>query len=440
MNETLFVTYVKKWFGALVTSITEKINDSKNALTYLHKTMLRRELSVDGKWTSLDVSKSIVAADVVDIDSELPLKKRDSLGKATGEIPVIGMKLFKTARLIQNIKYLIASPAVSEKQIVRTIFDDLTKCVNGVYERLEYMFLYALSHGQVLVQDDNTGVGIRADYGYKPENTFGAEVPWGSDGYKPLSDVARILSAANDKGYTITTIALDRVNFNLMRTSDEAIALFAGSLGISGGSVVPNSKQFQTIFEDEYGVKLLVIDRSVRFEKNGIQTAVKPFSLSGFNGGVPEHDQNTLVFLTTETVGTLAYATLAENDPEYRSKVATYETVDEFILASKYSEIEPLREYTRAQAIAIPVIDNADAIFILHSNEGQEVDASDTGAGATDANITIWGQVLVKANVISALNALGVKTNVNISDDKLIAKINTLSDEDEAKLKTALGV
>ena len=427
MNKSLFAQYVAKWFAVLAKTFVEKTNDSKNPVTYLFKTMLRQELSADGNWTSGSASKSIVAADLVDIDSPLPLKKRDALSKATGEIPMLGMRMYKSARLIQQIKYLAATGA-TEQQIVKTIFDDLARCITGVYERLEMMFLQALSTGVVLVEDDkNIGTGIRLDFGYRDTNKYGATVKWGNAGYTPISDIERVLTAARENADIITTIALDKAAYNQMRRSDEAKALYAASIGNYTGNslIVPTPSQFDAIMADEYKVQMLVIDRAVRYEKDGKQTVVKPFA------------ENTLVFLPTLQVGSLVYALLAEQDAEHRVAGVEYQVVDNYILASKYSTNAPLQEFTSTQSLALPVIENVDSIYVLNTQEAQEVAAGEVEG---DANITVYGQTLVKVDVIAALNAIGVRTANNISDVKLIEKINELSDEQEALLKTALGV
>ena len=52
MKESLFIEYIGKIFPKLQT-IIERINGKRgNQLTYLHKTMLRKEYSADQKWES----------------------------------------------------------------------------------------------------------------------------------------------------------------------------------------------------------------------------------------------------------------------------------------------------------------------------------------------------------------------------------------------------
>jgi hypothetical protein len=424
MDESLFVVYVKKWFKAIAGAITEKVNDSKTPVTYLFKTMLTPKLSADNRWDTTSVSKSIVAADIVSLDSELPIKKRDVIVTAGGKIPKLGMKMRKTESLISDIN-ILESKGVAEAEIVKKIFDDLKRCVDGIHERLEFAFLQALSTGVTLMnEENNTGAGIRVIFGYKDGNRYGAVKKWGDKGYTPISDIERVLTAASGVGDIITTIALDKVSYNLIRKSDESKALFSGSIGNFTGNnlTAPSPRQFNAMMEDEHNVKFLVIDRSIRVERDGEQEPLKPFA------------KNTLVFLTTEKVGSLIYGILAEEGSPVSD--VEYQKVDDYILTSKYSKNDPLSEYTSAQAIALPVIENPESIYILNTQEAIEVDAGETEG---DADITLYGQTFAKADVIAALKVIGLRIPVNISDEKLIEKINGLNDELEAKLKEVLG-
>jgi hypothetical protein len=360
MNQSLFVEFVRKWFGPLATAMSERINDSKNPSIYLFKTMLVPNLSVDNNWNSTSASLSVVAADIVALDSPLPIKKRDAISTASGRIPKLGMKMGKKESLLSDIR-IMQTRGATEIEIARKIFDDLGKCVGGIHERLEFAFLQALSTGITLIgDDDNAGAGIRVNFGYKDGNKFGAAVKWGTSGYTPLSDIQRVMDAASDNGDIIVTIALDKAAYNQIRNSDEVKMRFSGSIGNFTGNnlVAPSPSQFNAFIADEYGVRLLVIDRSIRIEKDGNQRSVRPFAA------------NTLVFLTTEYVGSLVYGILAEED----SPVAgvEYQKVDGYILTSKYSKNDPLEEFTTAQAIALPVIENTDSIYILNTQDTPE--------------------------------------------------------------------
>jgi hypothetical protein len=333
------------------------------------------------------------------------------------------MKMSKTESLISEIRILQLRGA-AETAIVKAIFDDLGRCVTGIHERLEYAFLQALSTGVMLIDDeDNTGAGIRVDFGYKDDNRFGVVKKWGEKGYAPLSDIERVLSAARENGDTITVIALDRACYNLIRKSDEVKALYANTIGNFTGNnnIIPVPSAFDALVADEYKVKFLVVDRAVRIEKNGKQNPVRPFA------------ENTLVFLTTERVGSLVYGILAEEDVPVAG--VEYQKVDSYILASKYSRNEPLAEFTSTQAIALPVIENVDSIYVMNTEDAIEMAAEEV---EDDAGITLYGTQYSKGSVIKALNSAGYKVAYNISDEKLIEKINGLSNAEEAKFKAAL--
>ena len=210
MLQTLFVDYVKKYFFCFSKKFTETINGKKEEPIYLHKSMLSKEFSPDLKWDSSSINSSIVAADVVAMDSPLPLKKRDSYSKASGDLPKMGMKLSKGEKLISDVNIMIAK-GTSESQIVQKIFEDLPRCQKGVYEQLEFRFLQSLSDGLTVIEDaENPGLGVRADFGYKEENKFGASKKWGSAGYTPLTDIANVISKADEDGKVINIVAIGK--------------------------------------------------------------------------------------------------------------------------------------------------------------------------------------------------------------------------------------
>lgn len=75
MEKSLYFEYVRKYFPKLILSIVEKLNDANQTqLSYMFKQLLSTEYSVDGRWESLVGQYTRVAADVVAMDSPLPLK------------------------------------------------------------------------------------------------------------------------------------------------------------------------------------------------------------------------------------------------------------------------------------------------------------------------------------------------------------------------------
>jgi len=139
-EQSQFIKYIQKYFTGFISSIYKTINGEKNAPRYLYKSMLTPKQSVDGKWTSLLADNQNVAADVVAMDSPLPLKTRPSLGSVSGDIPKLGMELKMNENQLDQVDTMIAKNG-DIKDIVVDIFDDTKRCIVGVEEQKEYLFL-----------------------------------------------------------------------------------------------------------------------------------------------------------------------------------------------------------------------------------------------------------------------------------------------------------
>jgi len=412
MKESLFVKYTS-WLSAIILGVVTKINGGKTELTYLHKSMLTEELSTDLKWATLTANSTIVAADIVSMDSPLPLKNRDAIGTANGDIPKLGMKKKLTEKQLSDIDILI-SRKVENKVIVEKIFNDAISCTMGIFEKIEYVFLNALSTGTALVEDENNvGTGVRIKYGYLNSNIFGVVKAWSDTASKPLDDIQRVLKEARSKGVSLKFMMMDQSTFDNMAANDQTRQYFAFSQNFVGSSVpVPDLTQVNDMLSKRYKLTITIVDRTVITERNGTRTVQTPWAA------------NKVIFLETLKVGRLIYGVLAEETRQ--SKSATYAKAGSFILLKKWSEEEPFSEHTSSQALVIPVIDAVDSIYLLDSEEAA-VDAQTEG----DANFLYKTVSYTKASVAAALKLAypATKLTVASTDAKLLEAINKLSEE-----------
>lgn len=354
MAVSFYKEYLEKNMAGLVVALVKKINDTNQAPGYMFKKMLTPQLSISGKWEALSTLSTLIMADVVAMDSPLPLKNRDSISKASGDIPKMGIELSLNERQLKDLDTLVALGG-NTQDILGVIFKDTPKVITAIYERLEAIFLQALSTGVALVDDDkNVGTGIRLDFGHPAVNKFGVVALWSNPvTAKPMDDIQRVLDKAVLDGNIITTVKLDKTAFNNLAKTDQAKQIYAFGAGFVGANIpAPSISQLNTVLQDRFGFSFELIDRSVRYEKNGAQVAYKPWS------------DGAIVFLTQDNVGTLAYTTLAEENRPVAG--VTYTKADSYILVSKYSENKPsLAEFTSSQAMVIPVIANVANIYIM---------------------------------------------------------------------------
>lgn len=442
---SLFVEFIAALWPKLNLYIKEKVNGQTNGeskLTYLHKQMLNEVYSADQKWEGSSANTVYVAADVVALDSPLPTKSRPSIGTSNGKLPKIGMKKALsesdlTALDTMKAQLLLLEQAATPNEqaiarqkrlIINKLSNDSLTCSVGIDEKLEAAFLEGISNGVALVEDtDNVGTALRADYGYFASHTFHLA----TKGELDHDDIEKVISAADADGNAIQYIMIALSKYNEMRKTQWARELVANYKGQTFDSntklPVPTATLFDEAFKDEFnGVEFIKVDRTILFEKNGKRTPKKPFNA--------DH----LIFLCNYNVGSLVYSTCAEANHPVAG--VEYATVDTFKLISKYSVNDPLQEWTASQALALPVIEDVDQIYMLDcSDDGsEEVDETAEAADTTDVYVTIAGNKYNKSDVAAELTALGIKASANNTDATLVKKYNSLNDEQQATFKAAL--
>ena len=417
MKKSLFA-FLAVWYSAIAKKLESTVNGKNESepMKYLHKEMLTEELSTDLKWGSSSIDGSIVAADIVAMDSELPLKKQDSIATASGDIPKAGMKLKLTEKQLSDIDTMRAK-GVALVEIVKKVFGQVKRCVFGIYERNEAMFLEALSTGQTLVEDtENVGVGIRVDFGYKDSNKYNATKAWSDTSAKIVDDIKAIIKNAKSKGISLRVIMMDDITASYIAENDQVKNNFAFSdRGIAtDGASVPSldDEQLVSFIRKKFGLTLKIVDRTVVTEKNGQRTIQTPWA------------EGAVVFLPSEKVGRLVYGILAEDTR--RSPEIMYEKV-EYILVKKWHTNEPFSEFTSSQALCLPVIDNASSIYLLDSKVANVEDTQTEG----DANFAYNGTNYTKASVVAAIKIVNPQSKVTTSttDAKLAEAINKFNEE-----------
>ncbi|MCR5697763.1 MAG: major capsid protein [Marinilabiliaceae bacterium] len=359
MNESLFSEYLRLPIPSLILSIVEKMNEKTQAqLPYLYRQWLTPRYSNDGRWASVLANYTRVAADVVALDSELPLKSRDTIEVVSGEIPKLGEKLYLGEKQIKEVYQMIANQ-VPLTTIVDTVFADVPRVVDGVYERIEDMFLSELSSG-VAISTRSNGTGVRIDVGYRNANKFGVVAAWydsaNSDApvttVKALDDLKKVFDKADEDGNTITDIFADDTWLNSFYANEQVRQQYAFQVGFVGSAIpLLNLEQAQAVLRSRYNVNLHRVNRSIKTELNGVKQNHKPWA------------KGVAVFTCDTELGSLVWTPTVESTR--RVPNVDYQTIDDFILVSRYSKNDPTREFTSSQALVVPIVNNVDRIYTL---------------------------------------------------------------------------
>lgn len=363
MEPSNFLEWVKRYMPGIVIRVTQTLNDENRQPTYLHKRMLRKVFSVSGKWEALSVNGQLVAADFVAMDSSLPLKKRPTYGKASGEIPKQGLEFHLNEQQLTDLDTLIALGTANEV-IVARLFQDVPNAIGAIYEKNEGAFLQGLSSGVTVVQDDkNTGTGIRLDFKYLAGNKFTSAIPFSDPASQPFDQLKSLLDKATADGYPITTFFTDPATIQNIAKTNQAKEIYGFFAGFAGQNIpTPSLSRLNEATKDRFGFVFEVVDRTIRTQKNGVNTSYKPWQAG------------MMIGVNTDQVGELQWATLAEDN--HRVAGVEYQKADDYILVSQYRVNKPsLGEVTAAQARAVPVISGVEQIFQFDST----VDATPEG-------------------------------------------------------------
>ncbi len=352
MEESAFIEFIEKYLKPITLEVVKRSKE-KN---YMFKAMLRPEYSVSGKWESLSIAGSNVSADFIAMDSATPVKKRDSVSIASGDIAKSGMKFWLNEKQLSELITMIKT-GKSESSIVAKLFNDTPKVINGIYELMEATFLAGLSSGVTAMEDlgNKDGLGVRLNYGYLNENKKGVEVKWETpQTAKPLDDIRKVLKLAKSKGNTITNVYMDDATFENLIKSPQVKEFYAFGLNFVGTNIPePSIEALNKAFmgDSRYKFTIKVIDRTVVKEKDGKRSVITPW------------EAGKVIFTTTKKVGVLAWTETAEQ--ELPVDGVRYETADDYILVSKYRKNEPVSEFTASQARVVPVICDVDKIYQL---------------------------------------------------------------------------
>ena len=413
--KSVFQELIGKWFAKTAKHFYDKINGSKDEPTYLHDQMLDEEYSDDMTYASLSGNFTRITADVVSMDSPMPIKTRGALKSATGDIPKMGLKFVLNEKQMNTLRNLSRNTS-RLKELIKKIFNDTEACIYGIKEKIEQAHLIGFSSGITLIPDEqNVGTGIRINYNIPKSNQFGIVKKWSDPASKPIDDIKRIKNQAKNKGEYPNTIWMDSFIVDKLLNNDQVKQLFAFSLNFVGSNVPTLSEdQLRTVFKSNLKLDLRVVDRTFTHEKDGKRTVSQGWTA------------DMVVFTTGIKVGALVYSTLAE--AEFKQENVQYAEPNSYILISKSGTTDPVSEKTAAQAMVIPVLQNVESLFYLNTEEATA--AEDTQIEGNTGYL-YKGTLYTVVSVVAGLNATGEVANSTTSqqDATFAGKIDKLSAE-----------
>lgn len=345
------------------------------------------------KWETLVGEKGApVIADVISFNASAPEKTREVISKMSGNIPKTAVKRSMNESDYMEYKQLQrdAQGDSDQLEILNLAFKDQDFVYNAVRGRMEWWSMQMMSRGGFLLSANNNNGIVTAEFvgcGMPKKNKKVSTVDWANastaDG---LQDIDDTVTYAASVGISLSYIVMLTTDFALLKKQKSTIEKIKGWVNQTSKITITKKVINEYLAEQENPVKIITINPAVRIEdKNHQRKTVCPW------------EKHRICFLEDLAVGDIQHGPIAAEDSESLRKKAIM-VKKEFVLVSKWSTEEPYAEWTKAEANAIPVVNDPDAMFILKT-DGKEWPANEDTEGTDKVPAMFLGQEVEDENL-----------------------------------------
>lgn len=314
------------------------------------------------KWETLTGEKGApVIADVISFDSSAPQKTREVVAKMSGDIPKTAVKRGMNESEYNEYRQLQrdAQGDAAQLELLNLAFKDQDFVVNAVRGRFEWWCMQLMSKaGFMLSATNNAGI-VTAEFvgcGMPATNKKVSTVDWATaataDG---LGDIETVVLAASADGVTLKYAIMRHDDFIMLRNQKATTDRIKAWINTSG-KVVATLDKINEYMTANMLPQIVVINPAVKIEnKAHKKVTVNPW------------ESKRVCLIPDLNVGDIQHGPIASESSEALAKVAIMVKQD-FVLTSKWSTLDPFKEWTMAEANAVPVINDPDVMYIIKAD------------------------------------------------------------------------
>lgn len=327
------------------------------------------------KWETLTGEKGApVIADVISFDSSAPQKKREVIGKMSGDIPKTAVKRGMNESDWNEYRQLSrdCQGDADLKAILDLAFKDQDFVYNAVRGRFEWWCMQLMSKGGFVLNSTNNNGIVTEEFvgcGMPKANRKVSAEDWSksatADG---LQDIEDVVTDASAEGVTIKYVVMRKDTFALLKKQKAVIEKVKGWINQKEKLTISKKviNEYLSAQENTEGVQIVLVSPSVRIENAQHQrTTVNPW------------EAHNICFLEDLQCGDIQHGPIAQEHADTYKNRATVLKKD-FVFISKWSELEPFKEWTKAEANAIPVLNDPDAMYIMKTDGKTWAEDEDT--------------------------------------------------------------
>lgn len=315
-------------------------------------------------WESLQGEEGAnIKADVIAYDSSAPEKGRSIIGKASGKIAKTAViRAMREEDFLMYRRLKKGATNDSEKQaILNMVFNDIDFVVNGVNATAEFLALQAASTGQITLDKDNNNGVITAtavDMGVPTGNKTNVTTLFSTTATADyIAEVKKIDKAARKAGTRLMYQFMDPETFDSIVALDKvkaAYGFFVSNTNVSyNGNIAV--EDLNKLLSKNRLPEIVLIDTFIQSEdKNHVRTTIQPWK------------EGYITFAAEKVLGRLQHGPIAEEDAESVKKYAV-QAKKGHVLVTKWSDVNPVKEYTKGEGHFFPVLKNPESIYILNT-------------------------------------------------------------------------
>lgn len=301
-------------------------------------------------------------------DAKATLRERTGFGKMETE-----MAFFREAMRIgekdrQEINKLLNHPNSNiALPIIRNIFDDVNKLVEGVGVQAEYMRMQLLQYGRFEVTNMDKTARYKYDYNMSAEHQIKVGTPWAD--FANSTPVADIVAACDkieeDTGERPTRGVMNRTTFLEMIASHSIKKDLMVGVSGSWDNLYMSEDEARQYIERKTGVKIYVYSKKIGVLDEATLT--------------PNMDSSTFVKLVDDhkvclfpegPLGNTWYGTTPEeSDLMTGASSAQVSIVNGGTAITTYKEIHPVNVNTVVSAVMIPSFERINTVAVLTTAE-----------------------------------------------------------------------
>lgn len=338
------------------------------------------------KWETLTGEKGApVMADVISFDASAPQKTREVISKMSGDIPKTALKRGMNESDYNEYRQLErdAQGDADQLELLNLAFKDQDFVYNSVRARFEWWCMQLMSRAGFHLSAKNNGGVVTAEFvgcGMPSKNKRKSSTDWSvAFSANGLQDIEDTIVAASAEGITIRYVVMHTADFSLLKKQKSTFDTLKAWVNSSSKILVTKKLINEYLAEQEVPVQIITVNPSVRIEDNAHRrTTINPW------------ERKRVCFLEDLKVGNIQHGPIAAESSAALQKIALMVKQD-WILITKWSELEPYKEWTKAEANAIPVVDDPEAMFILKV-DGKEWPTSEDTEGTDNVPAFFLGE------------------------------------------------